>query len=354
MKPGITKTLGGIVAAVFTLSVLAGCSPGGESDQTRPLSLVTWGGTTEEGFQKTFADPFTEETGIDTKMVSPVDYGKYSAQLETGNISWDWVDIEGWYAYQHQEDWATIDRDLVKYDDSDLINLPGKDFGEIDWGVPSPSYSFAIAYRTDEEAHPTTWSEFFDTKAIPGKRAVYNSPYGMLEVALLADGVSMDELYPLDVDRAFKKLGSVRDDLVFWNSGAELQQMLTTGSAPFAFSWNNRAASLAQNGQPVAIEWNENLQDGGFDVVADKSPVKDETMQFFNFMMDSQRQADAALETGYSPVLQSAFDKIPAEDQKYYNVDPENLEQAIGTIDQKWWGKNFDEVNKKWTEWAAL
>ena len=359
MKTSMKRTLSGAMILAFAAATLAGCAPssGGDAEgggQSRPVTLVTWGGTTEEGFKKVYADPFTEETGIATKMVNPVDYGKYTAQLESGNVTWDWVDIEGWYAQQHKDDWAKIDRDLVKYDDADVINPPGKDYSEVDWAIPSPSYSFVIAYRTEEKAHPTTWDEFFDPAAIPGKRAIYNSPYGMLEVALIADGVPMDELYPLDVDRALAKLDTVRDDLVFWNSGAELQQILSTGSAPFAYAWNNRAASLIKEGQPVAIEWNENLQDGGYSVVAEASPLRDETMQLLGFMMQPERQAEVALATGYSPVLRSAFDEIDPELQPLFNAAPENLDQAVGSIDQEWWAENYDDVNAKWTEWAAL
>lgn len=359
MKSSVRRTVGIATTAALAVGILAGCSTGsgggaGDSGQSRPLTLVTWGGTTEEGFKKTYADPFTEKTGIKTKMVSPVDYGKYTAQLKSGNVTWDWVDIEGWYAYQKQDAWAKIDRNVVQYDDADVINLPGKDYSQIDWGTPSPSYSFVMAYRTEETKRPTTWAEFFDTEAIPGKRAIYNSPYGMLEVALLADGVPMDKLYPLDVDRALAKLDSVRDDLVFWNSGAELQQILSTGSAPFAYAWNNRVAALMKEDQPVAIEWNENLQDGGFNVVAKDSPLLGETMQLLNLMMDADSQVQAALSTGYSPVLQSSFDRIDPQLQPLYNAYPANLDRAVGTINQQWWAENYDEVNAKWTEWAAL
>jgi putative spermidine/putrescine transport system substrate-binding protein len=353
MNPRVRRIISGAFAVCLAASMTA-CSaagPGGGAE--RDLTLVTWGGTTADGFKSVYADPFTKETGIPTKMVSPVDYGKYTAQLQSGNVTWDWVDIEGWYSLQHKDDWAKIDRNVVNYDDADVISLPGKTAGGIDWGIPSPSYSFAIAYRTDQTAHPKTWAEFFNPAAIPGKRAIYNSPYGMLEVALLADGVPMDKLYPLDVDRALRKLDSVRSDLVFWNSGAELQQILTSGSAPFAYAWNNRVAALMKDKQPVAIEWNQNLQDGGQYSVAKSSPMVEQTMKLFNFMMDPGRQAQIAESTGYSPVLKSAFKDIPAQDQPQFNVFPANLDSAVGAINQQWWAENYEMANKKWTEWAS-
>lgn len=353
MNPRVRRIVSGAFAACLAAALTA-CSTAGPGGGTeRDLTLVTWGGTTADGFKSVYADPFTEETGVPTKMVSPVDYGKYTAQLQSGNVTWDWVDVEGWYRLQHEDDWAKIDRNVVKYDDADVITLPGRNYGGTDWGIPSPSYSFAIAYRTEQSAHPKTWAEFFDPAGIPGKRAIYNSPYGMLEVALLADGVPMDELYPLDIDRALRKLDSVRGDLVFWNSGAELQQILTSGSAPFAFAWNNRVAALIKDKQPVAIEWAQNLQDGGHESVAKASPMVEKTMQLFSFMMDPSRQAEMAKSTGYSPVLTSAFKTIPAQEQALFNVFPANRDSAIGSINQQWWAENYELANTKWTEWAS-
>ena len=57
----------------------------------------------------------------------------------------------------------------------------------------------------------------FDTKKFPGKRTFYKwSAPGVIEIALLADGVPADKLYPLDLDRAFKKLDTIKSDIVWW------------------------------------------------------------------------------------------------------------------------------------------
>src|SRR5438309_6091061 len=47
---------------------------------------------------------------------------------------------------------------------------------------------------------PTTWAEFWDAKKFPGPRTLRAGVYGTgaYEEALLADGVPMDKLYPMD------------------------------------------------------------------------------------------------------------------------------------------------------------
>jgi putative spermidine/putrescine transport system substrate-binding protein len=42
----------------------------------------------------------------------------------------------------------------------------------------------------------------------------------MLEIALLADGVAPDKLYPLDLDRAFKKLDTIKKNTIWWATNA--------------------------------------------------------------------------------------------------------------------------------------
>jgi putative spermidine/putrescine transport system substrate-binding protein len=47
-------------------------------------------------------------------------------------------------------------------------------------------------------------------RRFPGPRSLRNHPVDNLEFALLADGAAMDKLYPIDMDRAFRKLDEIR------------------------------------------------------------------------------------------------------------------------------------------------
>ncbi|MBK4348824.1 extracellular solute-binding protein [Lacisediminihabitans changchengi] len=340
------------VALAVVGGMLAGCASGG-GGASPTLTLVTWGGSTQDGIKKAIADPFTASTGIKTRVTNPVDYGKYTAQIKNKQVTWDWADAEAFFIYQHPDYWAPIDTSIVKVNPSDYILLPGQKEVPANL-IPNGSYSFAIAYRTDAKgAHPQTWADFFDTKKFPGKRAIYNSPYGMLEVALIADGVPFDQLYPLDVNRALKKLDTIKDDLVFWNSGAELQQAMVSGEAKYAFAWNNRIADIEQKGEPVALEWNQNLQDTGFLVTPKVGPHVKDMMKYFAFSLKPKIQRDYALATGYSPVLKSAMAEIPKDKQKYFNAYQPNLDKAIGTINLQWWADHYDSATATWAAWAG-
>ena len=57
-----------------------------------------------------------------------------------------------------------------------------------------------------------------------------------------------DEIQPVDFERAFKKLDTIKDDLLFYDSYAQGQQFITQGSASMIATANSRAEQLKQQG----------------------------------------------------------------------------------------------------------
>ena len=108
---------------------------------------------------------------------------------------------------------------------------------------------------------PTDWADFWDSEAFPGPRTMISGSGGLnpyLEAALMADGVGKDELYPIDIDRAYASLDNVRDSVVrWWDAGAIPAQMLTDKEAVLAVIWNGRMQALLDEGVPVAPVWNQ-------------------------------------------------------------------------------------------------
>ncbi len=129
---------------------------------------------------------------------------------------------------------------------------------------------------------------FFDTKTYPGKRAVRSSalPNPLLECALLADGVAADRLYPLDLDRAFAKIETIKDELVFWEAGSDSETQMASGEVDLIMAWNGRAyAAVADQDAPFAGGSGESLLIYDALVVPDGVANPDEVMKLINFMM---------------------------------------------------------------------
>ena len=93
-------------------------------------------------------------------------------------------------------------------------------------------------------------------KNFSGKRTFYKwSAPGVLEIALLADGVAPDKLYPLDLDRAFRKLDTIKSEIVWWSGGAQSQQLLASGEASVGQFWNGRVFAVQKEQEGIGISW---------------------------------------------------------------------------------------------------
>ena len=245
------------LAATGVLALtLAGCG-GGAAEKDESLTVVMWGGSAQSAHVDSYVTPWADEKGVKVLQDQPTDYAKLRAQVEGGKVSWGIVEAEPNFTATACEEGLLekIDTTVV---DTSVLN---PEFVN-DCAIPNLQYAFNIAYNTDvfSDAHPTTWAEFFDTKAFPGKRGFWRyATGGIFEAALLADGVAPADLYPLDIDRAFAKLDTIKGDLVFYDTGDQQVQLLASGEAPLVQAWNGRVFDAAEEGQPVANEFGEHL-----------------------------------------------------------------------------------------------
>ena len=83
--------------------------------------------------------------------------------------------------------------------------------------VNRPCSSLFLPRLTPEPASwykkPLSWADFWNVKDFPGKRALPDYASYALPLALLADGVKPENLYPLDVDRAFASLQKIKGSI---------------------------------------------------------------------------------------------------------------------------------------------
>lgn len=264
------------VTAVLSASLLTlACQAALAADS---LNFVSWGGTTQDAQKEAWAVPFTKATNIKVVQDGPTDYGKLKAMVESGNVQWDVVDVEADFALRAASEGLLepLDFNQIKRDKIDPRFVS-------DHGVGSFFFSFVLGYNEGKLGanKPVDWTALFDTKAYPGKRALYKWPSpGVLELALLADGVAPDKLYPLDLDRAFKKLDTIKQDIVWWGGGAQSQQLLASGEASLGQFWNGRVYALQQDGAPVGVSWKQNLVMADFLVIPKGAKNKEAAMKF--------------------------------------------------------------------------
>ena len=109
-----------------------------------------------------------------------------------------------------------------------------------EYGFGYQYFSTIMAWRKGAK-EPKNFTEFFDTKAFPGKRCLPDFPHYCLPFALQAAGVPIDKLFPLDVDLAFKKLNEIKKDVaVWWKAGAQPPQLMKDNEVQYAICWSGR------------------------------------------------------------------------------------------------------------------
>ncbi len=311
------------------------------------LVFSSWGGTTQDAQKAAWADKFTEKTGIKVLQDGPTDYGKIKAMVEAKGVTWDVVDVEGDYAAQagkggmlEKLDFSVIDKSKL---DPRFVT---------DYSVGSFYYSFVIGCNADAvDACPKTWADLFDTARFPGKRTFYKwSAPGVIEAALLADGVPAEKLYPLDLDRAFKKLDTIKSDIVWWSGGAQSQQLLASAEAPFGSVWNGRMTALKSSGVNAETSWEQNITAADSLVVPKGAKNKDAAMQFIALATSAQAQADMAKATGYAPIN---VDSAKLMDPEVAKTLPDQQKASQVNADMKYWADNRDAIGERWYAWQA-
>ncbi|MBK0422471.1 ABC transporter substrate-binding protein [Leucobacter sp. CSA2] len=314
------------------------------------LTFSSWGGIFQDAQIKSLK-PFEEASGAKVLSDGPTEYSKVKAQVDSKNVSWDVVDTDIIWADKNcGEDGLLMDLDTKIVDTSKIPNqeLVGKCY------VPAMQYGYVIMYN--EEAYPTAptgWADFFDTKKFPGKRAIAGfediGP-GVYEGALLADGVAPDKLYPLDMDRAYKKLDGIRDNLIYWKTGAESQQMVESGEADMVLLWSGRGYGAVENGAKYKPIWNQSL------IIADALAVPkgaknpDASMALINYYLGTKSQEIMAVDSSYSPVNVDAKPKLSKLAEEYLTTKPEIADQMVKT-NQAWWAENYDAELERWMTW---
>ena len=215
------------------------------------------------------------------------------------------------------------------------------------------TYATVISYRTDKykQDGPKNWADFWNVQKFPGRRAMHKHPIDTLEEALLADGVPMDKVYPIDMDRAFKKLDEIKPHVdVWWTGGAQTTQMLQSGEVDILPTWNARAQVVIEAGGPVAMSWDQGLYALEGWVVPRGGPKIELAKKFIKFCANAKRQAEFVSKLAYGPTNPKAYDYISKERAKFLPTAPDNLKLMMQSSTE-WWGANKEKALERFNAW---
>jgi putative spermidine/putrescine transport system substrate-binding protein len=224
-----------------------------------------------------------------------------------------------------------------------------------DYGITSYSLGTNLVYRKDKfpNGGPQSWADFWDVKKFPGGRCLYDRSFSCLAFALLADGVPADKLYPMDVDRAFRKMSEIKPHIkVWWREGSQSQQLIRDGEVDMIAMWSARAIDLIEDNVPLEIVWNgaeiyyANL------LVPKGDPNAKAAWQFCNFVAQAKPQADFAMLLPYGPANPDARALMTQPRLRQTPAWPEN-ERIAFKHDAAWIAPRLAQLRERWTQWLT-
>ena len=334
------------------------------------LTVVSWGGSYAKACTEGYHKAFTSETGIQIRLE---DYNgglaEVRAQVDAGAVHWDVVDME------LADGVRGCDEGLFEI--FDPATLPPSADGtpaEADYypgmltecGANQLFYSTVYAYNAERlrGAKPTTVKDFFDLERFPGRRGLRRSPLGNLEFALMADGVPIGEVYAMldteaGIERAFRKLDTIKSQVVWWEAGAQPPQMLADGEVAMSTAYNGRIfnAQVLEK-QPFVIVWDGQMLDTGFLAILSGAPNLEAARRFVTFAARPSSMAGVARHISYSPTRQSAEALVSSHAatgvpmRPHMPNTPENSARALHH-DWQWWSDNRDDMNERFAAWLA-
>lgn len=340
-----------LFSAVLTTGLLA--SAYGFA-QTREVTIVTWGGNVAKEMMEAWFKPATAGMDIRIREDSIKGPNDVHAHVGAGNVYWDVVDAasdmceRGGRAGILEE----LDFGVIKKD-----GLPPSQVTK--WSVPSTAFTIVLAYNKKKYGNnpPKNWADFFDVKTYPGTRFFGPFVNSVIEIALLADGVPADKLYPLDVERGFRKLEAFKPNITgFASTYGAATQLIMDGEADMLFLPENRLFAATREGANYGFTYEQGLMNFDCLVVPKGSKNKDVAMKIIANIVKPDINARIVETSGLSPanLLSVKEGYVPAKYVADLAMTPKNLEKII-MIDNGWWAENRAKMrlNERYNEFKA-
>jgi putative spermidine/putrescine transport system substrate-binding protein len=331
-------------------------APGIARAQARDLTVVSWGGAYPEAQREVYFRPWMAARS--QRMLEETwdgGVGVLRAKIQSGSNTWDVVQVES--------EELLIGAEEGLFERIDYAAIGGRDNyipqAVSEFGVGAILYSFVLAWdRARLREAPRGWADFFDTARIPGRRALRKGPKTTLEIALLADGVAPGEVYrtlgtEAGVDRAFRKLETIRANLAWWERGSQPPQWLASGEVVLTNAYNGRiSAANASDNRDFGIAWDQNLYTLDSWVIMKGSPNRARALDFLAFVGQAPVQALLPPKIPYGVTARGANALIPPQVLQQLPTAPANAGAAL-QIDDKFWLDNLDRLNTRFNAWVS-
>lgn len=349
--------------SLMTILTLALLPASALAADAQALAIATWGGAYERVQREVLFEPFTERTGI---AIETIPYNGGTDILDRQPHP-DVVDMA------MSDSLAACSRDrLQSIEDLELPSGSDGTPADRDFiggarhrcALTHTVYATVIAYdvKAFPGQRPRSVADLFDTETFPGKRALRKTPADNLEWALLASGVPRQELYdllstPRGLDLAFRRLGEIRDQIIWWEAGSEPVQLLESDRVVMASGYNGRFFNATRDpGSSIEIIWDGQIQEYQTWVIPADAGRPEAAREFIRFATRTGPLTELAERLAYGPAWRSAEERIRRHPEAGIDMRPHipthpyNSANAVAK-DIEWYAHTIERIRERFRNW---
>jgi putative spermidine/putrescine transport system substrate-binding protein len=155
------------------------------------------------------------------------------------------------------------------------------------------------------------------------------------------------------VDRAFAKLDEIKEDMIWWEAGAQPIQLLGSGEVVMTAAYNGRISAANQGeGRHFEVVWPQSIYAVDSWVILANSPHKEAGLEFIAFASQPENQSKLPNSIAYGVTHKGAAAEIDKAILEDLPTAPDNLGVAI-QLDTEFWVENIEPLTERFTAWAA-
>jgi len=371
LRNNLTLAALGISAAFMSVGMTATVANAKACAKAGELTVVSWGGAYTKSQVEAYHKPFMKDCA--GSKIKSQDYNggiaEIKAQVEGKKVSWDIVDVELSDAVRACDEGLLETIDHAKLPKGDDGSSATDDFHKgtlYECAVANIVWSTIFAYdKTKIKGDaPKTMADFFDVKKWTVKRGMRKFEKVNLEFSLMADGVAAKDVYKVlatkaGIDRAFKKLDTIKGSVVWWTAGAQPPQLLADGEVLMTTAYNGRIFNaVAGEGKPFEIVWDGQIWDLDLWVIPKGAPNKELAMDFLKYSTGTKPLAAQASYISYGPARKSSAPLVGKYHNKPIDMGPQmptapaNLKNAVQS-NFEFWADNADQLKERFNAWLA-
>lgn len=324
----------------------------------RQLVVASFGGSYQAGQRKAYYQPFEAATGIKVVEDTLPTPAKIRAMVDSKNVTWDVAEAASSSVFTLTEYLEEIDYSVVPKDNLIPSAVHPQATGIFFYSVV---LSINTKHYQKDGKHPKSWAEFWDVETFPGPRALDagNRGWTIMEIALLADGVPKEKIYPLDMERAWKSLDRIKPHVVKWTTSfGQSMQLLVDGEVVMNSNPSNRLVPVRAQGGPVDFVWNEGNLDYTCWVIPRGTKHRQKALEFIAFSTSARPQAEMMKLQPGGPINVKAFDHLSEEQAKVLCTYEPNRKQHL-VLQPQWWAEkgasgksNYEEYQQRYPTWV--